>query len=327
MDNVINITELQNIEAVAMKYIVKNLGFNIRPCKAVLTEEGMLKIPLQAIVPRRVTKRDAETKVFVYRLDDVGHLIYKETDSKFEFVSSISARNLEGEITQRFTNLTENIEKEILKEGRMNWGKLTWIRTFLRPLYSIIIELVTSPKVSVDSLDEIGKWGYARLLINEGYAKLDKYNPKQLIPTNKLEMIAESNYRENRVVHDVAEEIVGIVFSNNYTEIKKEFRINSPTAYVDTTKIYYIDALRYGENIPIHEDNLLYEYLKIGDRVLRPEITKRQFKTLLCELEAVNLLEQRGDYISGKPTFFNNLLAYRNEILEGSIEAPKVAGI
>jgi hypothetical protein len=328
MDNIITITELQNIEAVAMKYIVKYLGFNIRPRKALLDEEGRLKVPLQAVVPRRVTKRDSETKVFVYHLDNVGHLLYKEIGNKFELVSGISAREVEGEITQRFTNLTETIEREILKEGKTNWGKLSWIKTFLRPLYSIVIDLIAKPNpISVDSLDEIGHWDYARLLINEGYAELDRDRPKYLVPTNKLKIAYESYYRKNKLLHDFTEVIVGVVFSNNYMEIKKELRINSPTAYVDTTKVYYIDALRYGENIPIHEDNLLYEYLKIGDRALRPEITKSRFRTLLYELESANLLEMKGDYVSGKPTFFNNLLEYRDNILEGSIEAPKVAGI
>jgi len=326
--NIITITELQDIEAVAMKYAVQNLGCNIRPHKALSEKEGLLKVPLQAIVPRQVTKRDRETKVFVYHLDNVGHLLYEKIDNKFEFISGTTASAIEREITQRFANLTESIEKEILKEGKANWGKLSWIQTFLRPLYSIVIDLVTSPNpISVDSLDENEHWGYARLLINEGYAQLDRDRPKQLIPTNKLTMAYERHYQTNRLTHNFAEVIVGAVFASRYMEIKKELHIRNPTAYVDTTKVYYIDALRYGENIPIHEDNLLYEYLKIGERTLRPEITKRRFRTLLYELESVNLLEKKGDYVTGKTKFFNNLMEYRDDILEGSVEAPKVVGI
>jgi hypothetical protein len=337
VSSIITITELQNIEAVAMKYTIQNLGCNIRPRKALLEKEGLLKVPLQAIVPRQVTKRDRETKIFVYHLDNVGHLLYEKIDNKFVLISSITAGTIEREITQRFANLTESIEREILKEGKTNWGKLSWIKTFLRPLYSIVIDLVTSPnRISVDSLaradDSAGRarhWRYARLLIDEGYAQVDRKTPEQIIPTNKLTMAYEQYYRarKNGLIHNFAEIIVGGVFANRYVEIKKELRIYNPTAYVDTTKVYYIDALRYGENIPIHEDNLLYEYLKIGERTLTPEITKRRFRTLLYELESVNLLEKKGDYVTGKTKFFNNLMEYRDEILEGSIEAPKVVGL
>jgi hypothetical protein len=325
--NTITITELQDIEAVAMKYAVQNLGCNIRPRKALSEKEGLLKVPLQAIVPRQVTKRDRETKVFVYRLDNVGHLLYKKIDDKFEFASGSTASVIEGEITQRFANLTETIEREILKEGKSNWGKLSWIKTFLFPLYSIVINLVSSPPILLESLDRDGYQKYVGLLKNEGYAQVDKERPNQLIPTNKLTMAAEELYRTNRSIHNLAEEIVGGIFANRYSEIKKDLRINSPTAYVDTTKVYYIDALRYGENIPIHEDNLFYEYLKMGARALRSEINIMGFRTLLSELESVNLLEKKGSYVTGKPRFFNNLLEYRDDILEGSVEAPKVVGI
>jgi len=156
---------------------------------------------------------------------------------------------------------------------------------------------------------------------------VDKERPNQLIPTNKLTMTAERQYQKNRSIHSLAEEVVGGVFANRYSEIKKDLRIYSPTAYVDTTTVYYIDALRYGENIPIHEDNLFYEYLKMGARTLRSKINIMRFRTLLSELESVNLLEKKGRYVTGKPRFFDNLMEYRDNILEGSVEAPKVVGI
>ena len=328
MSSIITITELQDVEAVAMKYAVQNLGSNIRPRKALPEEEGLLKVPLQAIVPRRVTKRDRETKVFIYYLDNVGHILYEKRDNTFELVSATPASGIESEITKRFSDLTETIEREILKEGKTNWGKLSWIQTFLRPMYSIIISLVSSPTpIPVDSLHQDDYWKHAKLLIEEGYVEVDEERPNQLISTNKLTMASEQHYQTNKVIHSLAEEIVGGIFANRYAEIKKDLRINSPTAYVDTTKVYYIDALRYGENIPIHEDNLFYEYLKIGARAFGSGINMMRFRTLLSELASVNLLEKKGYYVTGKERFFNNLMEYRDGILEGSVEAPKVVGM
>jgi len=324
MKSIVTISELQNIEAVAMKYIVQNLGCNIRPLKALSEKDGSLRVPLQAIVPRQVTKRDHETKVFIYNLEDIGSLHYRKTENKFNLISSITAKDIEIEISNRFKILTESIEKEILIEGKANWGKLSWIKTFLSPLYTIVINLAsTSKPISIDSLRTADIWKYAKLLINEHYAQIDSERPNQIIPTNKLTMASEEYYKSNKHIHNLAEEIVGGVFANNYFEIKKEFHINSPTAYVDTTKVYYIDALRYGENIPIHEKNLFYEYLKIGDRSFRSEVNLMQFRTLLSELEFVKLLEKQGSYVSGNPKFFKNLMVYRDNILEGSVQAPK----
>lgn len=318
--SVITINELQDVEAVTMKYIAQNLGINIRPRKAYFVEEkGLWKVPLQAIVPRRVTKRDRETKVFVYYLDDVGHFLYEKTDRTFALISSPSSSQIEGEIAQRFSNLTELIEREVLKEGQMNWGKLSWIRTFLRPMYSIVINILTRKKVSIDALAKEDHWKFAKLLIEEKFIKMDKERSDYLVPTDKLTGIWEELYRKERItssVFTIAELVVGKIFANRYDEIKTELRIYPPTAYVDTTKVYYVDAISFGENIPISEDEVFFKYQKIGARMFRPEISSHHFRTLLSELVAAELLNREGKYVMGKQRIFNTLMEYRDEVLK-----------
>ena len=329
MSSVITINELQNVEAVTMKYIAQNLGLNIRPRKAhFVEEEGLWKVLLQAIVPRRVTKRDRETKVFIYYLDDVGHLLYKKTDKTFTMVSSPSSSEIEGEIAQRFSNLTERIEREVLKEGQMNWGKLSWIRTFLRPMYSIVINILSRKKMPIEALVKQDQWKFAKLLIEEDYVKIDEERPSYLIPTNKLTGTWEQLYRREKLTSSgftIAELVVGKVFASRYDEIKTDLHINPPTAYVDTTKVYYVDAIRFGENIPICEDELFFKYQKIGARIFRTEIASLRFRTLLSELVAAELLDREGNYITGRQRIFDNLIRYRDEVLQGAVEAPGVA--
>ena len=330
MSSVITISELQNIEAVTMKHIAQSLGLNIRPRKAHFVEEEELwKVPLQAIVPRRVTKRDHETKVFIYYLDDVGHFLYEKTDKTFVLISSPSSSEIEREIAQRFSNLTECIEREILKEGQMNWGKLNWIKTFLRPMYSIVINILSRKKMPIDTLVKEDHWKFAKLLIEEKYIKIDKERPDYLIPTNKLTGTWEELYSKEKTsgVLTIAELVVGKVFANRYDEIKTDLHINPPIAYVDTTKVYYVDAIRFGENIPISEDELFFEYQKIGARTFRPEIALLGFRTLLSELVAAELLDRKGNYVTGRQRIFDNLIEYRDEVLQGAVEAPGVAEI
>lgn len=331
MSSVITISELQNVEAVAMKYIAQSLGLNIRPRKAHFVEEEELwKVPLQAIVPRRVTKRDRETKVFIYYLDDVGRLLYKQTNETFVLTSPPSSSEIESEITQRFSNLTECIEKEILKEGQTNWGKLTWIRNFLRPIYSIVISILLEKKMPIDALAKEDHWKFAKLLIEEEYIEIDKERPSYLKPTNKLTLTWEELYRGEKSPHGlftIAELVVGKVFANRYDEIKTDLHINPPTAYVDTTKVYYVDAVRFGENIPISENELFFEYQKMRARAFRPEVSFVGFRWLLSELVDAELLDRKRDYVTGRERIFDNLIEYRDEILQGAVEAPGVVEI
>jgi len=331
VSSVITIRELQNVEAIAMKYIAQNLGLNIRPHKAhFVEEEGLWKVPLQAIVPRRVTKKDRETKVFIYHLDNIGHLLYEKTDKTFVLTSPSSSSEIEREIAQRFSNLAERIEREVLKEGQTNWGKLTWIKNFLHPMYSIVVNILPQKKISVDALVKEGHWKFAELLIEEEYIKIDKERPGCLIPTNKLTRTWEELYRKEMMpsgLLTIAERVVGKVFANQYNRIKTDLHINTPTAYVDATKVYYIDAIRFGENIPISENELFFEYQKIGARPFRPEISLLGFRTLLSELAAAKLLNRKGNYVTGRERIFNNLIEYRDEVLRGAVEAPGVVEI
>jgi len=334
VSSVITINELQNVEAIAMKYIAENLGLNIRPREAHFAEgEGLWKVPLQAIVPRRVTKGDRETKVFIYYLDDVAHLLYEKTDKTFVLTQPPSSSEIESEIVQRFSNLTQCIEREVLKEGQTNWGKLNWIKTFLRPMYTIVINILPAKKMPIGALAKEDHWKFVKLLIGEGYIEIDKERPEHLIPTNKLtgtweELYARAHEEQTRsVLLEVAERVVGRVFADRYDEIKTDLRINPPTAYVDTTKVYYIDAIRFGENIPISEKELFFEYQKIGARAFRSEISLLGFRTLLSELVAAELLDRKGNYVTGRERIFGNLMEYRDEVLQGSVEAPGVVSI
>jgi len=319
-----------------MKYIAQHLGLNIRPCKSLFVEEeGLWKVPLKAIVPRRVTKRDREAKVFIYHLDQVGHLLYEKTDKIFVLISPPSSSEIESEIAQRFADLTECIERELLKEGERNWGKLAWLKTFLRPMYSIVINILPQKKISVEALVQEGNWEFAKFLIEEEYIKIAEERKSCLIPTNKLTRIWEELYagsarafeETSSVLQTTAEIVVGKVFANQYSKIKTDLRINSPTAYVDATKVYYIDAIRFGENIPISENELFFEYQKIGARTFRSKTSLPGFRTLLSELASVELLVKRGSYVLGRQRIFDNLMEYRDEVLQGAVESPGVAKI
>jgi len=325
----ISITELQDLESIAMKYVAHSLGLNIRPRQPQFSEDkGRWTVPLQAIVPRRVTKRDREAKVFIYRLDNVGRMVYEKTDETAKLISAPCAGDIEKEINQRFSKLTERIEKEILKEGQANWGKLSWIQTFLRPVYSIVINVLSRKKMTVDALEQ-AHWKYAELLMEEGFIRIDERDPTHLLPTNELTGIWERLYRSGARTRDlfaVAEYVVGTVFANRYDKIKTDLRIYSPTAYVDTTKVYYIDAIRFGENIPISENEIFLEYQKIGGRQIRSEFSLHAFRTLLSELAAAELLEIEENYVLGKEKIFDNLMEYRDDVLQGVVEVPSIVG-
>ena len=197
-------------------------------------------------------------------------------------------------------------------------------------MYSIVINILPQKKMPIDALVKEDHWKFAKLLIEEDYIKIDEERSGYLIPTNKLTGTWEELYRKEKMpsgLHTIAERVVGKVFANRYGEIKTDLHINPPIAYVDTTKVYYIDAIRFGENIPISENELFFEYQKIGARAFRSQISLQGFRTLLSELVAVELLDKKGNYVTGRERIFDNLMEYRDEVLQGAVESPGVVGI
>ncbi|MHB2036741.1 MAG: hypothetical protein ACYCPW_08380 [Nitrososphaerales archaeon] len=317
----IEVAELDSLEASVMKYIVYNLGVNIVPRTAEFDNEGKVwKVPLDAIVPNRVSRKDGRTRTFMYNFDNVGVVKLEERDKNvFGISDATKAYQIDEMITKRFSDLTAEIEQEILVAGESSWGKLRWVSILLGPLYSIVTNILVRGEVPVQYIYEKDYIRWADLLIKEGFVGGE--GAKSLFATNKLTKLQERLFDSHMAStdFDVAQSVVGSVFSRRYSTIKNEMRIYAPTAYVDATKVYYTDAVQYGEIIPISEEELHKKYIRIG---MRQVLTYADFSfmTLVSELVSAKLLVRENDDIVGVPEVFKNVMQLKENLMANITE-------
>jgi len=310
--SIVRMNELLTPESVAMKYICKRLGLNIRPEKAVHDEkEGTWVVPLRALVPSRVTQREGTSKTFVYAFG-VGTL---KLDENLRVIEKMGAQELEDKILSQWNDLNDVIQKEILRYAKESWGKLTFVRIFLRPIYTLVIALLDRKQLKSSEVGpDSQKW--LDLLRATGYVEPVKEDTFKT--TNLLTGLSEECYRKGivRSNFDVADVVAGHLFASEYEQLRDEFRIHAPSVYVDTAKLYYVDAVNFKEIVPIQERELFLKYRQMGNRPAYEEMTKRgfSFATAVSELVSVGLLRRHEEEILGNQALFDHLVQFRDRI-------------
>lgn len=317
----IEVAELDSVEASVMNYIIYNLGVNIVPRKAEFdSKERVWNVPLDAVVPNRVSRKDGRTRTFMYNFDNIGLVKLEQREGNvFGISAATKASQIDEMITKQFSDLTAEIEQEILVAGESSWGKLRWVSTWMGPLYSIVTNVLVRGEVPIQYIQEKGYNRWADLLIEEGFVVSGE--AKSLSVTNKLTKLQERLFDSHKANtdFDVAQSVVGLVFSKKYSTIKNEMRIYPPTAYVDATKVYYADAIQYGEIIPINEEELRKKYVRIGMRQVL-SYADFSFMTLVSELVSAKLLKREHDDILGVPEVFKNVIELKEKLMANVTE-------
>jgi hypothetical protein len=314
------VKELDTPEAAIMKYIARNVGLNIRAGRSThdkYTDEWT--IPLKALVPSRVRLSDTEYKTFVYRFEELGNAIVKKDGGKFKIIEFPRALEIDNSLRLQFSDITEKLERKLLEVGEKSWGHLSLIEVFLRPLYKIINTLLADGSIHRSILEKSSHTDYLNLLINQEFAEYDANNNMIIRPTNLLTKMNENNTRQTKRTDPnyVAQEVVGMVFSKEYEYIHETMKNRVPSVYVDTTKAYYLNAVRIGSPIPMSTSQLLSKY-----RMFEQSTRKvHDFNTVIGELVTVDLLAKDSyDNIIANTKVFDQVLPLRKEILEIAVE-------
>jgi len=314
--SVVRIQEIENPKSVAMKYICKRLGLNLRPSEPVFEKENRVwSVPIKAVVPSKVSRRDGLSKTFYYTFN-VGDL---KLDEEFHIIQKLGAQELDEIIFSQWKDLNEVIQKEILQYARGRWGKLTHVRTFLRPIYTLVIAFLDRKRVRVSEFgDESKKW--FELLRASGY--IEPAGDDEFKSSNILNGLDESLTLEgNQSDFDVADLVAGNVYATEFDRIRDDFKIHAPSIYVDTAQLYYADAVNFKEIIPIQQDELFLKYRQIGSRITYREAMSQKgysFGTVVSELIAVGLLHRQQENIIGDQKLFDHLVQFREQISPSS---------
>jgi hypothetical protein len=312
----VRIREVMTARSVAMKYICKHLGLNLRPGEAILDEETRTwSVPIKAVIPSKVSRREGQSTTFFYTFN-VGDLTL---DKDLRIIKKLGAQELDDAIFSQWNDLNEVIQKEILQYAREKWGKLTFVRTFLRPIYTLIIGILDQKRASVPEFGlDSEKW--FDLLTISGY--IEPMGDQEFKPTNLLNALEEkiglgAGYSD----FDVADLVAGNIFANQYDAISDKLRIHAPSVYVDTAKLYYADAVNFKEIVPMGQKELFLKYRQVGNRqAYREALSQKSFSfgTVVSELIAVGLLHRQQENIIGDQGLFEHLVQFREQISPSS---------
>jgi len=310
----ISINERTDPLATAMKYIIKNLGLNVRPgdIKFIKKDKTFL-VKLNAVVPNEIIPLGRAKKSIVFIFKNVGEMILSENGN----INQTSfAHDLEDHIKTEFWKVHQKVEETIKDYGKDVWGRLPPFKWFLRPLYSIINRLIIEQELSKNKLISEDYWKYVIPLIKNNIFNIDPHNEDKLICSNYLKLLCEK-YDDPITVSELA---VGLVIKNSLDYIMNELNIYGFLSYIDFPKIYYIDALEYGELIEVSYKDLIKKYNRFGRRIGSTFKRDTNFKYMISELVNAKILSENSDKesISGVEELFEKIVVYREEILDNA---------
>ena len=226
----IHVAELDTPESFVIKHIARKIGLNVRVGKAVYNDDTKeWRVPLKAIVPSILKLDDNQYRTFTYRFENLGEaVVFKEKG--FQLVDFPKADSIEDNLKIQFGDMTQKIESKLLQVGKQRWGRLSLVKVFLRPLYSIIYTILKDKQMDYSLIHDNKHEQYLRLLIDQEFLEINPYNKNLIRPTNILTGLvnAVTEREKHYDVQSSVEEIVGIVFANAYKFIHDTMKNRAP---------------------------------------------------------------------------------------------------
>lgn len=324
MSTTIVMPELDTLKSITQKYLIEKIGINLRPTEPYYDEkENLWIVPCKAIIPNYISNKGEEGKTFLYTFESVCEIVFKKEQENFILIDFPSSNEIEIDLSKRMISLTHQVEKELLICGQNSWGKLTLLKQYLSPLYSMISYLLDIGEIpfNIIKLEKNIKYKkYVDILINSKYMRIANDDKKLFVEGNRLIKLKEKYYEKKSKSEymSIVENIVGQIFVENADYIKNNMGIKPPFSYVDTTKLYYFNALKYGKNIGFTENDFVKEFKFYGNLLVSP----RDFnlKNSLFELCAYSLLNKSQEYYFGDKVIYEHLYKVKENLVSGGDE-------
>lgn len=310
MTTIISIEQNKDPFSIAMKYILRNLGVNIRPSKYYYDKNNKKYVVfLNAIIPNEISPLNRSSKSFIYIFKNIGSIIF---DENMKNAKSILADKLEEKIYSKFWKIHRKVERTIKEYGITKWGCIGRIRTFLNPLYTITHRILNDHELDIKDLKNNDLWKYIQPFIDNKLIEVDPHNREKLICGNYLKKLGE-----NRDQLETVENAIGVIVARSTNYLIKNLNNYSFTSYIDVPKVYYLDAVEYGEMIDIPIKELIRKYHLIGKRNYSYK-SDMNLELIISEVVKAGLLskDENKNSISGVEPLFNEVFNFRDDILE-----------
>lgn len=310
MSTTIQVKEKKDPYSRAMKYIIRNFGINIRPGNYHFDKNNKEHIIfLNAIISNEISPIRKTSKSFVYIFKNIGTIIFNE---KMNLLNASLSDKMEKKIYSKFWKLHRMVEDAIKDYGIKEWGHIGRIRTFLGPLYRIANRIIDTEELDINEIKSQDNWKYIIPFIDNKLIEVDPRNKNKLICSNFLKQLGEDKDQ-----FDTAAYAVGIIVAKSTNYLIKELKNYSFISYIDVPKVYYLDAVEYGEMINLPVKELINKYYILGKR---PYSYKSSMNLELIISEVVNagLLtkDPTNNTISGVEPLFDKVFDFRENILK-----------
>lgn len=322
----IHVEQLATPEAYVMRRIITSVGLNIRPEKAVFDEMSRVwTVPLKAIIPSQVVSKNKSIRTFLYKFENIGNVKLTKEGNDFKFIDFPKVCKIDDDLHTQWYDLTEKVEREILSVGESIWGELTYLKMLLRPMYTIIGEMITDHKLYLNELQRNPQQlKHVEFLKTRDYLEFDKKSG-MYSASKFLTMMSEKlykKYNDEALGFIVTSKIVGSIFSKYYREIKYDLGVHAPSVYVDTSMAYYLDAIRAGESIDMTIDELWRKYRMVGHKPTTVEVGSN-YPTVVSEIVLGKLLDKNENgYIYANEDVFSKLQPLGAELVQQLVEIP-----
>lgn len=310
MTTTIQIGEIKDPKSIAMKYIIRNLGMNIRPGNYFFDKKNKKHVVfLNAIISNEISPIKKSNKSFVYIFKNIGAIIF---DEDMKHLKSNLSNKLEKKIYSKFWKIHRKVEDTIKEFGIKEWGRIGRIKTFLNPLYTIANRVLEAQELDINDMKSHGYWKYIKPFIDNKLIEVDPHNKNKLICSNYLKQLGE-----DRDQFETVENAIGIIIARSTNYLIKELRNYSFISYIDIPKVYYLDAVEYGEMIDIPIKELINKYHIFGKRNYDYR-SDMNLNLIISELVNARLLTKDPikNTISGVEPLFNKVFDFREDILK-----------
>lgn len=307
----ITIKERKDPLSYASKYIIRKLGINIRTGEYVFDEiQRNYTINLNAIIPNEISPMNKSKKSIYFIFKNIGEITLNE-DCKI--IDATYAHVIEDRILKEFWKIHQRIEETIKEYGKKVWGRMTYFKWFLNPLFAIINDILVEQDLTKSEYKKKDYFKYIIPFIKNNLIEEDPHNPDKLICTNYLKALID----ENKDLITTAEIAIGIIINNSLDYLINELNITGFLPYIDLPKIYYMNALEYGELIDISYREIINKYQQFSRSSYMTFKKKINRKLMLSELINANLLKKHPhtNSITGVEHLFNKIIDFRDEIL------------
>jgi len=309
-------TKLKNI---VMTFLQRKVGTNIH-INEMKTEEGSNKVLVVIGVSLpRMTYDDANQKQYL-RFIKFDNLFSFEAsiDRSGQINAKVDPKIFFERVFKKEDRLKSEVESIILDKIYPNLVDIPLIRTFLRPIYTILSEIFYRGEFSKIKIDSYPN--KERLLRYLSFLKdfdiIRKNSDGNYVKGNiPIELISAL---KNKDESEVLRHVFGYVIRDGRKYIKEELKLSMVEAFLKVITSYYLSALNVERVIQIDEQTF---YDELHEQYPEYKIHESKFLSHLNDLTSANILKKDKNFFSGDLNLLIDIQKAINKINPSSIVA------